>query len=350
MNKTIIAKSLLCLCIALCMLAIGLFRSNSRPKQAEDHIYTQLQGSVFHTVYHIQYSDDRDFTPELTEMFRAFDASVSMFNDSSIVSRINHNDTSVIVNRFVKTVLLKALEVSRATEGAFDVTCAPLVNLWGFGFKNSEHVSQQAIDSIRQFVGYQKVHLDSQNHIIKDDPRVMLDFSSIAKGYMCDVVADFLQQQGVQDYMVEIGGEIACGGLNSKGHLWGVGINEPVEDSTQLNTDLKDVMHLTDCGVATSGNYRNFYYKDGQRYAHTIDPATGYPVQKDVLSATVIAPDCMTADAFATAFMVMGSQRALSVLDSDTTLMAYFIVASQSGEGNEVIYSPRLRHILDNPK
>lgn len=344
------AKSLLCLCIALCILAIGLFRMHSQRADGGDHHFTQLEGSVFHTIYHIQYDDAVDYTPEINAMFQEFDASVSMFNESSIVARINAGDTAVVVNHFLRTVLKKADEVSRISHGAFDVTCAPLVNLWGFGFKNRENVTQQMVDSIKEFVGYEKIRLDEAGHVIKSDPRISLDFSSIAKGYMCDVVADFLRQKGVTNYMIEIGGEIVCGGLNPKENLWGIGINEPVEDSTQMNTQLQEVMRLTNCGVATSGNYRNFYYQDGQRFAHTIDPVSGYPVQKDVLSATVIAPDCITADAYSTAFMVLGSEEAMRILDADTTLMAYFIITGKKDNENDVIYSPRLKRMLANPK
>lgn len=348
MNKTI-AKTLLYLSTAICLLAIVLFRQNGLHGNTS-HAYTQLEGSVFHTIYHIQYDSNIDYTPELKEMFKQFDGSVSMFNDTSLVTRINRGDTTVIANAFLRMVMLKAEEVSRATHGAFDVTCAPLVNLWGFGFKNRENVSREVVDSVLQLVGYQKVRLLPDGRIVKDDPRVNLDFSSIAKGYMCDVVANFLKQRGISNYMVEIGGEIACGGINPQQNMWGIGINEPTEDSTQLNNKLQEIMRLSDCGVATSGNYRNFYYQNGQRYAHTIDPTTGYPVQKDVLSATVVAPDCMTADAYATAFMVLGSKEAQQVLDADTTLMAYFIVADSSGTGNRVIYSPGLKRMLDNPQ
>ena len=342
------AKVLLYLSTAICLLAIVLLRQPDRA--ARPHAFTQLEGSVFHTIYHIQYDDERDITPELTQMFRQFDGSVSMFNDTSLVARINRGDSTVIVDDFLRTLIRRSQEVSRFTQGAFDVTCAPLVNLWGFGFKNRANVTQQDIDSIRQFVGYDKVSLLPDGRIRKADARVSLDFSSIAKGYMCDVVAQYLRNQGIRNFMVEIGGEIVCGGLNPQQNMWGVGINEPTEDSLQVNNRLQEVMRLTDCAVATSGNYRNFYYQDGQRYAHTIDPATGRPVQKDVLSATVIAPDCMTADAYATAFMVLGSHEAQHVLDADTTLMAYFIVADSTGNGNQVIYSPGLKRMLDNPQ
>lgn len=343
------AKLLLYLVTAICVLGIAMLRQ--REAGGADNApgsFSQIEGTVFHTVYHIQYSDTADYHHEIQQLFREFDGSLSMFNYTSIITRINRGDTSVIVNDYVRTVLEKSLEVSQLTQGAFDITVAPLVNLWGFGFKNADRVSQHTVDSILQFVGYDKVHLLPDGHVTKDDPRTILDASSIAKGYMCDVVADFLRQRGVRDFMVEIGGEITCSGRNSKGRLWGVGINEPIEDSLQTTNVLRDVMHLTDCSVATSGNYRNFYYRDGRRYAHIIDPHTGYPAQYDILSSTVIAPNCITADALATSFMVLGSQRSLRILEADTTLMAYFICSAPDSGDYRVIYSPKLRNMLSS--
>lgn len=348
------AKILLYLVTGICLLGITLFRQSKLQQQNGNEnvgTYTQLEGTVFHTIYHIQYDDTADYRRDIQQLFREFDGSLSMFNDTSLITRVNRNDTSVVANHYLRTVVKKSLEVSQLTQGAFDISVAPLVNLWGFGFKNAENVSQQVVDSILQFVGYQKVHLLEDGHITKDDPRVMLDASSIAKGYMCDVVADFLRSKGVNDFMVEIGGEITCGGHNSRGDLWSVGINEPVEeDSVQNSSKLRDIIRLTDCSVATSGNYRNFYYKEGRRYAHTIDPHTGYPAQYDILSSTVIAPNCLTADALATSFMVLGSQRSLRLLEADTTLMAYFICSVPDADTLRVIYSPRLKHMLASQK
>ena len=342
------AKTLLYLSTAICLLCIVLFRQHRQQNEGQSAVtFTRIEGSVFHTFYHIQYGDTTDYHPQIKQLFAEFDGSLSMFNDTSIISRMNQNDPTVLANSYVRAVFDKALEVSNRTNGAFDITVAPLVNLWGFGFKNSDNVNQQMIDSILPFVGYQGVCLDIEGRLHKNDPRTILDASSIAKGYMCDVVAQFLEAQGVYDYMVEIGGELAIGGHNAKGDLWSVGINQPVNDSLQIGQpELRDIMHITNCGVATSGNYRNFYYKDGQRYAHTIDPKTGYPVQQDILSSTVIAPDCMTADAYATAFMVMGSEHALRVLEADSTLMAYFIVTKPDSEETDVIYSPGLKKML----
>ena len=340
-------KKIIYIVVAIGLVALAMCRT----KEAETQVlsYHKLEGTVFHTIYHITYQGERDYHDEIKQLFKEFDGSLSMFNDTSIITRMNNCDTSVVANRYFRHVFTKAMEVSEATGGAFDITVAPLVNLWGFGFKNSDNVSQAAIDSILQFVGYKTVHLDEEGHLHKDDPRTIMDASSIAKGYMSDVVADFLREQGVENYMVEIGGEVALHGVNPKGSRWSIGINKPTDDSTQVNSELQDILYMSEGGVATSGNYRNFYYKDGKKYAHTIDPHTGYPIQQDILSSTVIARDCMTADAYATAFMVLGKEKAMEVLAKDTTLMAYFIVDAPDADGNggyEIVYSPALEQRL----
>ena len=340
-------KKIIYIVVAIGLVALAMCRTKEAETQALS--YHKLEGSVFHTIYHITYQGERDYHDEIKQLFKEFDGSLSMFNDTSIITRMNNCDTSVVANRYFRHVFTKAMEVSEATGGAFDITVAPLVNLWGFGFKNSDNVSQAAIDSILQFVGYKTVHLDEEGHLHKEDPRTIMDASSIAKGYMSDVVADFLREQGVENYMVEIGGEVALNGVNPKGSRWSIGINKPTDDSTQVNSELQDILYMSEGGVATSGNYRNFYYKDGKKYAHTIDPHTGYPIQQDILSSTVIARDCMTADAYATAFMVLGKEKAMEVLAKDTTLMAYFIVDAPDADGNggyEIVYSPALEQRL----
>ena len=340
-------KRIIYIIVAIGLVALAMCRTKEAETQALS--YYKLEGTVFHTIYHITYQGERDYHDEIKQLFKEFDGSLSMFNDTSIITRMNNCDTSVVANRYFRHVFTKAMEVSEATGGAFDITVAPLVNLWGFGFKNSDNVSQAAIDSILQFVGYKTVHLDEEGHLHKDDPRTIMDASSIAKGYMSDVVADFLREQGVENYMVEIGGEVALNGVNPKGSRWSIGINKPTDDSTQVNSELQDILYMSEGGVATSGNYRNFYYKDGKKYAHTIDPHTGYPIQQDILSSTVIARDCMTADAYATAFMVLGKEKAMEVLAKDTTLMAYFIVDAPDADGNggyEIVYSPALEQRL----
>ena len=340
------AKILLYIVAAIAVLGIVLLRNSNGEDNAGSGNFTQIEGTTFNTIYHIQYDDTANYQPQIEDLFKEIDSSLSMFNQESLLSHINQGDTSVIVDKYFRTIYAKANEVSELTNGSFDITIAPLINLWGFGFKNAENVKPNTVDSILQFIGYKKTRIDERGHFIKDDPRIILDASSIAKGYMCDIVADFLRSKNIENFMVEIGGEITCAGHNSLGNLWGIGINEPIEDSLTINPQLHDIMRLTNCGVATSGNYRRFYSENGRRYGHIIDPHSGYPVQLDILSSTVIAPDCMTADALATAFMVIGSERSMRILEADTTLMAYFICSSATEDKYELVFSPKLEKML----
>ena len=200
-----------------------------------------------------------------------------------------------------------AQRVSEATDGAFDITVAPLVNAWGFGFKQGIEPDSATIEEMRAYTGYSKISL-KDGKIVKEHPQTMLNCSAIAKGYGCDAVASMLSSKGIEDYMVEIGGEVALKGKNSKDTRWTIGVNKPIEDARQTN-ELQIVLQLTNCSMATSGNYRNYRYIDGKKYSHTIDPHSGYPVTHTLLSATVIADECAYADALATAFMVMGLEK-----------------------------------------
>ena len=334
--------------IFLSIVFAGTAMWRSCPKQTEptDIPYQKIEGSIFNTIYHITYQGTNDYHDEINRLFKEFDGSLSMFNDTSIITRMNNNDTSVVANKYFRRVFEKAISVSEASNGAFDITVAPLVNLWGFGFKNSDSVTQQMVDSILQFVGYKSVFLDEEGRLHKLDPRTILDASSIAKGYMSDIVAEYLEDQGVFNYMVEIGGEIALNGVNPKGNAWSVGIVKPADDETNTNDELQEVLYMTSGGMATSGNYRRFYVKNGKKYAHTINPHTGYPIQQDILSSTVIAEDCMTADAYATAFMVLGKEKAINVLEKDTTLMAYFILSGKDSTKYDIYCSPALEERL----
>lgn len=331
-----------------CLAVIGLvFACRNNASDKKDGSWQMLQGSVFHTFYHITYESDYNYSHEIDSLFKKFDGSLSMYNDTSIITRMNRNEEAV-ADHYFREVFRKANYVSQKTDGAFDMTVAPLVNLWGFGFRKNEQVSSQAVDSILQFVGYQTVSLDDEGHLQKQDPRTILDASSIAKGYMSDVIAQFLESEGIANYMVEIGGEIALKGVNHNGNAWTIGIARPVNDTLQQDHGYQDYLQLTSGGLATSGNYRKFYDKGGKRYGHTIDPHTGYPIQTDVLSATVFAPDCMTADAFATAFMVLGKEKALEVMANEPTVEGYLIIPSAKDSTElEVVYSPGFEHFLE---
>ena len=287
------------------------------------------QGKIFGTLYTVTYEHNADLQPQIVAAMQAVDNSLSPFNKQSIITHVNNND-SIEVDGLFTEVFHAAERIYNESHGAFDPTVAPLVNAWGFGFKKGLDVSSTTIDSLRELVGLSRIRLEDKR-VVKTDDRFMLDFSAIAKGYGSDCVARVLDSCGIQNYMVEIGGEVVVKGHNKNGNPWGIGITKPMDDSLSVNQELQTVLRLTDCAVATSGNYRNFYYKDGVKYAHTIDPRTGYPVQHSLLSATVIANNCMRADALATAFMVLGVDSAMAYCERNPEIKGYFIVAADSG-------------------
>ena len=306
--------------------------------------YRHASGAIFGTVYNITYQSHKDLSAGIRERLEQVDASLSPFNSRSVISAVNRNERATPDSMFT-SVFNKAQEVSRETGGAFDITVAPLVNLWGFGFKDGTTPTRSAVDSIRRIIGYEKVRLQG-GRVVKADPRVMLDCSAIAKGYGCDMVAALLRDNGIGNFMIEIGGEIVTSGISEKRLPWKIGVTKPDDDRLGAGGGIQTVINVTDKAMATSGNYRNFYYKDGKKYAHTIDPHTGYPVQHNILSATVLADDCATADAYATAFMVLGLEKSQEVLASHPELMAYFICAS-GGRQDSVWYSPSLRDKIE---
>lgn len=305
--------------------------------------YQHDEGLIFGTIYHITYQSDENYQKEIEAELNKVDGSLSPFNKSSIISRINRNE-DVKVNEMFQEVFQLAENISKETQGAFDITVAPLVNAWGFGFKKGITPDKEVIDSLRQLVGYQKVAL-VDGKIKKQNPNIMLDCSAIAKGYGTDIVARFLKSKGIENFMVEIGGEVVTHGNSEKRVPWRIGVNKPTDDSLNTSTELQTVLNVTDKAMATSGNYRNFYYKNGKKYAHTIDPKTGYPVQHNILSATVIADNCATADAYATSFMVLGLEGAQQILSKHPDLLAYLIYSDDKGN-NQVWYSPSMKKIL----
>ena len=287
-------------------------------------------GLIFGTIYHITYQHDRNLKAEIETALHRFDGSLSPFNDTATITRINRNE-AVVPDTFFTNVFRRSMEISEETDGAFDITVAPLVNAWGFGFKQGRFPDSLMVDSLLQLTGYRKARLTPEGEVLKQDPRMMFNCSAVAKGYAVDVIAQLLERAGCRNFMVDIGGEVVVRGRNARNELWRIGINKPVDDSLSRNQELQMVLHIQDIGIATSGNYRNYYYKDGKKYAHTIDPRTGYPVQHSILSATVIARDCMSADAYATAFMVMGLEEAERFTASRPDLDACFIYSDEEG-------------------
>lgn len=312
--------------ILLLLATIGILARHNRPVP-----FQKDKGLIFGTIYNITYQYGESLQEEIDRELKRFDASLSPFNPVSVISKVNRNE-DIEVDTLFANVFRRSMEVSEETGGAFDITIAPLVNVWGFGFKQEKFPNQAQIDSLLEITDYHKVSLDSANRVVKEDPRIMLTCSAVAKGYAVDIVAGLLRKKGITNFMVDIGGEVVVSGWNPKETAWRIGINKPVDDSLSTNQELQTVLHVQDIGMATSGNYRNFYYRDGKKYAHTIDPRTGYPVEHSLLSATVIAKDCMTADAYATAFMVMGTEEAERLADAHPDIEAYFIYADEAGK------------------
>ena len=265
--------------------------------------YRKSAGKVFGTYYAITYQARENLTQGMREVMGRVNKSLSTFDSTSVISKVNANKPVVLDTLFIN-MFNKAQEISAITGGAFDITVAPLVNAWGFGFDPSSDkkwLSASQVDSIMQFVGYKKVWIEDST-LVKADPRIKLDASAIAKGYACDLVADYLRSKGCNNFMVDIGGELVVSGVNPRGTKWRVGVSKPENTSEAA---VAEVMEITNCAVATSGNYRQFYYTEDGMVGHTIDPRTGRPAVNNIVSATIIAPTCMEADAFATASMVV---------------------------------------------
>ncbi len=274
----------------------------------------KIAGTAQGTTYHITYlaGVESNYRESIDSIFSSIDQSLSTYVPGSIISRINKNDSTVLADEYFTEVFNKSMEVSATTNGLFDITVAPIINAYGFGFTKKERVTASLIDSLLPFIGYKKVTLVDKK-IQKESPKIMLDFNAIAQGYTVDVLAKFLESKAVSNYMVEVGGELRAKGKNLGDSIWTVGIEQPIEDPTN-GTSLNIKIKLKDKALATSGNYKKFYVEDGKKYSHIINPFTGYPAKNNLLSATVIADDCMTADAYATSFMVMGLEKSKQFL------------------------------------
>lgn len=301
-------------------------------QQDKQLIKVKFTGQAQGTYYAVTYfeKDGINYQNEVDSILASYDKSVSVYLPNSIISRINNNDTNVITDNYFNENFLKAMEVSRKTNGAFDITVGPLINAWGFGLEKRTVIDSLMIDSILSFVGYEGVEMKN-NKIIKQDPRMIINFNAIAQGYSVDILGRFLESKGIKNYLVDIGGEIVAKGTKINDELWEVGIQVPTK-TREGRVEADVAVYLKDKALATSGSYRTYYEKKGIRYSHTIDPATGYPVTHSLLSVSVLAKDGITADAYATAFMVMGLEKSVEFLKSHNDLNAYFIFSSEDGE------------------
>ncbi len=289
------------------------------------HFEGQAQGTYYAVTYYDQ--EHRNFQPSVDSLLKAFDQTASLWVDTSLINRVNNND-DVIVNDDFLELFRMSQEVSALTDGDFDVTIGPLVRAWGFGPENRPVIGPGTVDSLLPLVNFRQIQIRN-GRVIKAFPGIKIDFNAVAQGYSVDLVAHFLESKGIEDYLVDIGGEVYAHGAKPGEKPWMVGIEKPSKDQSSTR-ELEAELQVTNRAVATSGNYRKYYEKDGVRYSHTIDPHTGYPVKHSLLGVTVVADRCGYADAYATAFMVMGLDSTMKFLERDTTgLEAYFIYSDQ---------------------
>jgi len=295
-------------------------------------VFLKISGFTQGTTYHItyEYPDTVNLKPQVDSILREFDMSFSLYEPNSLISKINRNEVTSVSSGFVK-IFNKSLEVWEGSEGYFDVTVMPLVNAWGFGPGMKSDIERNIIDSLLQYVGMNKVKIEN-NQVIKENPGVTLDFNAIAQGYSVDVLAEYFDSLSIENYMIEVGGEIITKGLNHEQQLWKIGIDRPDFGNMIPGQQMQVILQIRNRALATSGNYRKFYEEDGVKYSHSINPKTGYPSRNQLLSATVLADDCMTADAWATAFMVMGLEKSKAVLETKKDLEAYLIYGDEVGQ------------------
>ena len=342
------------------LMTFSLLACGSGPKQNE---YLSLQGETMGTYYKINYlvSTEEVEKAEIDQLLIDINNEVSTYIDTSTISKFNKANATLelegsnlyssidkqISGHFMANYMA-AKEIFQQSNGFFDPTVMPLVNYWGFGYTEKrpvEAVDSTRIDSLLNFVGFDKVKLISAEPYIleKTSPGVQLDFSALAKGYAVDILGKLLESYDVEHYLVDIGGELRAKGINNRGTAWTVGINEPKEDAS--DSDYQIALPLENRSIATSGNYRNFYEVNGQKFSHTINPSTGFPERNTLLSASVFAEDCMVADAFATAFMTMGLERATALANALNEIEAYFIYSQPDGSMG-VKYTPGVEALL----
>jgi len=295
--------------------------------------YRKIAGFTQGTTFHITYQDkaDKDLSGQVDSIFKAFDLTFSEYIPNSIVSRINQNDSTVLLDDMFIEVYNKSIEINKETNGALDLTVGPLVNAWGFGPEKKAKIDSSKIDSLLQFVGMQKIRLEGRK-LIKDLPGIKIDVNSIAQGYCVDVVYRYFEALGIENFMVEIGGEVRTKGKNPKGELWRIGVDKPVEGNNVAGEALQTIILLDNKSVTTSGNYRKFFEENGRKYSHIIDPHTGYPYKNNLLSVTVIAKDGLTADGYDTPLMVLGLEGARAMLKLHPELEAYMIYSDLNGQ------------------
>jgi len=317
---------------------------------ASDGAYHTVRGFTQGTTYTIKYQHPTltDLSKQIDSLLLHFDSSLSTYDSTSIISEINRNVPEVKTDSLFRTVFRESRRVYQISGGAFDITLAPVIDAWGFGPGQAQDPDSAMIDSLLRYVGMDKVSLVG-DEIHKTDPHVQLNVNAIAQGYSVDVVSAYLEDLGCTNYMVEIGGEIRTHGVNEEGNFWRIGVDRPEFGNMIPGEQLQVIINMHDRSLATSGNYRKFYEKDGVRITHSIDPVTGYPKASNLLSVTILADECITADAYATACMVMGLEKGKEFVEGQKRVDAFFVYGNEYGS-YQVWFTDGLKKYIEKPR
>ena len=322
--------------ITICVLCLAILGCKSK----QDFRYDQIEGFAQGTTYNITFENktSKNYAPIIDSILKDFDMSLSEYQPASIVSRINANDPTVIVDKHFKSVFEKSKQIWEQSGGLMDITVGPIIDALGFGPTSKTPIDSAKIKSLLRYVGFEKVHLEN-NKLIKADTAMKIDVNSIAQGYSVDVVSNFFDSEGIKNYLVEIGGEVRARGKNSKGLYWRIGIDKPEEGNMVPGEKLQVIISLNNQSVTTSGNYRKFYEENGIKYSHIINPKTGFPVNSRLLSVSIVAKDCITADGWDTPLMVMGLEKSIETLKNHPELEGLLIYSDDSGNYREYMTS-----------
>ena len=297
----------------------------------KNYEYQKYQGFAQGTSYNITLENNTgvNYNKAIDSILIDFNKTFSLYDSTSLICRINRNDSNAGLNEQFINVFNLSQSISKISDGLFDITVNPLVKAWGFGTKDTTEFDTTAIAEILKYTGYRKINLQN-NQLIKNDPRIEINMNAIAQGYSCDVMAAYFDQEGLDNYLIEIGGEVRAKGKNSRGIWWNLGIDRPEEGNFIPGSNMQAIISLQNASVATSGNYRKFIEINGKKFSHTLNPITGHPVQHSILSATIVASDCATADAVATACMASGLDKAIKIVEN-MNLNALFVYAAPDG-------------------
>ncbi len=316
--------------IFLFILPFSLIVSSCSPQPEYAEINGLTQGTTYHIVVEKNPGlDIMALRQKIENLLTEVDNSLSIYNDSSVISLINAG-VSDVTDTLFREVFRSAAIVSELSGGLFDITIGPLVKAWGFGPDAMKRFDETMLDSLLALVGMDKVRLDDER-LVRADSNMFIDVNAIAQGYTVDLLVELLRQEGIDECLVEVGGEVRTAG-DKKGVGWHVGIDTPADGNYIPGADMQAKVRLDNRALATSGNYRKFFVEDGVKYSHTIDPRTGYPVRHTLLSATVIAAECAYADAWATACMVAGPDAAMALIEKHDFLEGYLIFSDEKGE------------------